>query len=90
MIGHASSLNGSVAATVPAAAIAAITGIDATGVAPAVVVARSAVRFSRLPTGHAEEACDRGTQHEDPNHPDENLAHILAPSAVDTLKGNRP
>ncbi|WP_156134238.1 hypothetical protein [Ensifer sp. ZNC0028] len=89
MIGFFSSLNGSVAATVPAAAIAAITGIDATGVAPAVVVARSAVRFSGLPAGNAEQAGNRGTHQEDSNHPDKNLAQILTPSAVDTLKGNR-
>ncbi len=88
MIGFASSLSGSVAAAIPTAAIATVTGIDDTGVTAAVVLARLAVRFAPRPAGNAEQAGDRGTHHEDSNHPDENLAQILAPSAVDTLKGN--
>ncbi|QRY65389.1 hypothetical protein JVX98_07045 (plasmid) [Ensifer sp. PDNC004] len=89
MIGFSSSLNGSVAATVPAAAIAAITGIDATGVATSVVLTRPALRLALRPAGNAEQAGNRGTHQEDPNHPDENLAQILASSAVYTLKGNQ-
>ena len=79
----------SVAATVPAAAIAAVTGINTTGMAPAVVLTRPALRLALRPAGNAEQAGNRRTQHEDPNHPDENLAQILASSAVDTLKGNQ-
>ena len=89
MMRHAASPSGSVAATVPAAAVAAITGIDATGVATSVVLTRPAVRPALRPAGNAEQAGNRRTKHEDPNHPDENLAQILASSAVDTLKGNQ-
>ena len=91
MIAQAVALAGarSVAATVPAAAVAAVTGIDTAGVTPAVILALSDIRLARWPTSNAEQAGNRGTHDEDPNHPDENLAQILAPSAVDTLKGNR-
>ncbi|MEI2300875.1 hypothetical protein [Ensifer sp. MJa1] len=88
MIGYALS-SGSVAATVPATAIAAVIGIDATGIAPAIILSRSAIRLALWPASNAKQAGDCGTHDEDPNHPDKNLAQILASSAVDTLKGNR-
>jgi len=81
------------ATTISAASVTAIatavTGKDDAGIAPAIVLARSAMRLARRPAGNTEQAGDRGTQHADPNHPDKNLAQILAPSAVDTLKGNQ-
>lgn len=85
MIGHTASPSGSIAAAIPATTIAAVTAIDTTGV----VLARPALRLALWPAGNAEQAGNRRTQHEDPNHPDENLAQILASSAVDTLKGNQ-
>ncbi|OCP02796.1 MULTISPECIES: hypothetical protein [unclassified Ensifer] len=89
MIGHTSSAGGSVSAATVPAAIAAVTSIDGTGITPAVVLARSAIRLARRQAGNAEQAGDCGTYDKDPNHPDKNLAQILAPSAVDTLKGNQ-
>lgn len=89
MIGHTASPSGSIAAAIPATTTAAVTGIDTTGVATSVVLARPALRPALRPAGNAEQAGNRRTQHEDPNHPDENLAQILASSAVDTLKGNQ-
>jgi len=89
MIGHTASPSGSIAAAIPATTIAAVTGIDTTGVATSVILARPALRLALRPAGNAEQAGNRRTQHEDPNHPDENLAQILASSAVDTPKGNQ-
>jgi hypothetical protein len=89
MIGHTASPSGSIAAAIPATTIAAVTGIDTTGVAASVILARPALRLALRPAGNAEQAGNRRTQHEDPNHPDENLAQILASSAVDTLNGNQ-
>ncbi|MBK5566437.1 hypothetical protein [Ensifer sp. SSB1] len=89
MIGHTASPSGSIAATISAAAIATVSGGGEPGISGSVVLARSAIQFAPWPTGYAEQAGNRRAQHKDPNHPDENLAQIPAPSAVDTLKGNR-
>jgi hypothetical protein len=91
MIGQAADLADdlSVAATVPTAAIAAVTGINTTGMPPAVVLTRPVLPFAPRPTTNTKQSGDRGTHQEDPNNPHEKLAQILAPSTVDTLKGNQ-
>lgn len=85
MMLHTASPSGSIAA-IPATTIATVAGIDTT---TSVVLTRPAHRPALRPAGNAEQAGNRRTQHEDSNHPDENLAQILASSAVDTLKGNQ-
>ncbi len=67
----------------------AVAGEDDTGIPGSAVLPRSSMRLALWPAGDTEQAGNRRAQHKDPNHPDENLAQIPAPSAVDTLKGNR-
>ena len=89
MIAHASiGDRGSVAAAVSTAAIAAVAGIaSSTDVTGTVVLARPGIGLTAGVAGGPIEDCQR--RRDDRNHPDDYLAHILAPSAVDTLKGNR-
>ncbi len=86
MIGNAPGGRCSIAATVSAAAIATAIA-EGTGVAGAIVFARLGIGFT---TGIDRSPIqDRHHGRDDHNHPENHLAHILAPSAVDTLKGNR-
>ncbi len=90
MIGQTAWTHGdrSVAAAISTAAIAAtVTGKDDAGIAGTIVLARLGVRLAPGIAGGPEQG---GHHHrDDRNHPENYLAQILTPSAVDTLKGNR-
>ncbi|WDZ80556.1 hypothetical protein PWG15_22505 (plasmid) [Ensifer adhaerens] len=69
----------SVAATVPTAAISALSGETDTGFAASIVLPR----FSAEYVGHV------GTNDESHNKPGEYLAQFLAPSPIDYFEGNQ-
>ena len=92
MIGRASSANGSIAtATTISAAVAAIAASASIGCEEAAVTALAGALPPLAPSApdRVRNADDDETRDADQYEAGEQLDHILAPSAVDTLKGNQ-
>ncbi|WVT75811.1 hypothetical protein QM996_26645 (plasmid) [Sinorhizobium chiapasense] len=78
----------SVAATISTAAIAAtVAAKDDAGIAGSIVFAPFAIRLTLGAASNPEQS--RYRRDANHNNPENYLAQILAPSAVDTLKGNQ-
>lgn len=68
-------------------AIAAVAGKDDTGVARTIVPPRLGIRPAPGISGGPDQGGNH--RHENHNHPEEYLAQIPAPSAVDYVEGNQ-